>query len=156
MIGPNGNLIPGIAGLTGQLPNQLPINIAGLNGLNGLNNLGALNQLTALNALQGSNQRPIFLINRKVDWFSWLIPLLIILGAPLILGIFFIPMALKSTLFVLQVLRNLGMTDLQVIIHKLRKIINFHYLLGVLLPLTAALSGGTAAAAANTLSQATG
>ena len=112
MIGPNGNLIPGIAGLTGQLPNQLPINLAGLNGLNGLNNLGALNQLTALNALQGSNQRPIFLINRKVDWFSWLIPLLIILGAPLILGIFFIPMALKSTLFVLQVLRNLGMTNL--------------------------------------------
>lgn len=53
-------------------------------------------------------QKPIYLINKRIDWFSWLMPLLLLLGAPLLLGIFLIPVSLKSIIFLLQILKNLG------------------------------------------------
>ena len=86
----------------------------GYNGINGINN-GQFNP-DPINPDQvgvGWNpyQRfPVFVINKsggKSEKF-WLLPLLLLLGAPLLLGAIFIPLTIQCVFFFFTLLRNLG------------------------------------------------
>ena len=95
------------------------------------------------NALNSFQKFPVFVINKSKggDHFKWLIPLLLILGAPLLCGLLLIPIALQSVFFFMTIARNLGIcrfTKLSIIKDWLVCI-----WLGFLLPLIPAITGLT-------------
>lgn len=126
----HGITLNGLNGLNG-LHNGITLN--GLNGLGGLYNLNGLGGFSPLAGLTLNNgligggnaliptlngngittlagaQRPIFLINKRSDHLSWLIPVALFLAAPIFFGAIFMPMALRSMLYAFQILRNLGL-----------------------------------------------
>jgi hypothetical protein len=96
----------------------LPTGISGFPGTFGLGQFGGFGGLGGWGGhggwtthgwpSHGQYKGPIYVINKKSDYFSWLIPLLLLLGAPLLFGLALIPLALKSIIYILQICRNLG------------------------------------------------
>lgn len=89
------------------VPNGLATPLAGLNGLNGLGWNG-------WNGFNGPwNGRQVLLVNRQPqvsgEWRQWLLPVAIVLALPLILGALFVPVLLKSVMFLIQILQMLGL-----------------------------------------------
>lgn len=80
------------------------MNLAGVGGWNGGWN-GALNG--------GWNGRQVLLVNRQPqvagEWRQWLLPVAMVLAMPLILGALFVPVLLKSVMFLIQILQMLGL-----------------------------------------------
>ncbi|KAJ6215620.1 hypothetical protein RDWZM_010120 [Blomia tropicalis] len=55
-----------------------------------------------------NGQTPIFLVSKNMGFTSWLIPFIILLALPFIISAAFIPLFLKSVVYLLQIGRNLG------------------------------------------------
>ena len=59
------------------------------------------------------NGRQVLLVNRQPtvgnEWRSWALPIAIILALPLVLGALFVPVFLKSVMFLIQILQMLGL-----------------------------------------------
>ncbi len=108
----------------GGVGGVLPTGISGFPSTFGVGQFGGLGGFGSLGGLGGHGgwtqgwpqgwpshghyKGPIYVINKKSDYFSWLIPLLLLLGAPLLFGLALIPLALKSIIYILQICRNLG------------------------------------------------
>lgn len=100
----------------------VPNGLAGFNGvgtgLNGFNGLagwgGGWNGLPWAGANPWGNGR-VLLVNKQptagvgAEWRSWMLPVAIILSLPLILGALFVPVFLKSVMFLIQILQMLGL-----------------------------------------------
>ena len=56
----------------------------------------------------GMGHAPVFLVSKNMGFSSWLIPLLLLLALPFLIGAAFIPLFLKSIVYLLQIGRNLG------------------------------------------------
>lgn len=93
------------------------------NGLVG-NGFGALNGWNGVNGVNGWNGwggpwngRQVLLVNRQPqvgsgsgsEWRQWALPIAIILALPLVLGALFVPVFLKSVMFLIQILQMLGL-----------------------------------------------
>lgn len=84
------------------------------NGLVG-NGFGALNGWNnGWNGWGGPwNGRQVLLVNRQPtaasDWRSWALPIAVVLALPLVLGALFVPLFLKSVMFLIQILQMLGL-----------------------------------------------
>lgn len=92
------------------VPNGLGLQNTVLNG-GGLNNFG-LNNLAGWNNLAGPwNGRQVLLVNKQqpAEWRQWVIPLAVLLALPLLLGGLFVPVTLKSVMFLIQILQMLGL-----------------------------------------------
>lgn len=73
----------------------------GWNGWNGWNGVGPW------------NGRQVLLVNRQpqvgAEWRQWILPVAAVLSLPLILGALFVPVFLKSVMFLIQILQMLGL-----------------------------------------------
>lgn len=74
----------------------------GWNGWNGWNGVGG-----------PWNGRQVLLVNRQPqvgsEWRQWILPVAAVLSLPLILGALFVPVFLKSVMFLIQILQMLGL-----------------------------------------------
>lgn len=61
----------------------------------------------------GWNGRQVLLVNRQPQlasqWRDWMLPVAIVLALPLVLGALFLPVMLKSVMFLIQILQMLGL-----------------------------------------------
>lgn len=91
----------------------VPNGLGGFNGLNGVN--GWAGGLGGWNGWGNNpwNGRQVLLVNRQPqansEWRQWALPIAIILALPLILGALFVPVFLKSVMFLIQILQMLGL-----------------------------------------------
>lgn len=86
----------------------------GFNGVNGVNGWG-----NSWNGWAGGplvNGRPVVMFNQRQpvvgstsEWRQWVLPVAAILALPLILGSLFVPLFLKSVMFLIQILQMLGL-----------------------------------------------
>lgn len=90
------------------------------NGLvgNGWNGWNGVNGVNGWNGWGGPwNGRQVLLVNRQPtvgagvgsEWRQWALPIAIILALPLVLGALFVPVFLKSVMFLIQILQMLGL-----------------------------------------------